>query len=81
MTLLYLNKFPVLDPFFSFTFSLFFAESTKNETITKFLQLCLFPRCVFSAIDAVYCARFVELVHQQKTPNFCTLLCYDRVSL
>uniref|UniRef100_A0A673M3X3 THO complex subunit 2 n=1 Tax=Sinocyclocheilus rhinocerous TaxID=307959 RepID=A0A673M3X3_9TELE len=55
------------------------AKSTKNETITKFLQLCIFPRCVFSAIDAVYCARFVELVHQQKTPNFCTLLCYDRV--
>uniref|UniRef100_A0A668AZA5 THO complex subunit 2 n=1 Tax=Myripristis murdjan TaxID=586833 RepID=A0A668AZA5_9TELE len=55
------------------------ARSTKNETITKFLQLCLFPRCIFSAIDAVYCARFVELVHQQKTPNFCTLLCYDRV--
>lgn len=54
-------------------------ESTKNETITKFLQLCLFPRCIFSSIDAVYCARFVELVHQQKTPNFCTLLCYDRV--
>ena len=57
-----------------------FLESTKNETITKFLQLCIFPRCIFSAIDAVYCARFVELVHQQKTPNFSTLLCYDRVS-
>uniref|UniRef100_A0A452VJW3 THO complex subunit 2 n=1 Tax=Ursus maritimus TaxID=29073 RepID=A0A452VJW3_URSMA len=56
-----------------------FLESTKNETITKFLQLCIFPRCIFSAIDAVYCARFVELVHQQKTPNFSTLLCYDRV--
>uniref|UniRef100_A0A2K6N0V8 THO complex subunit 2 n=1 Tax=Rhinopithecus bieti TaxID=61621 RepID=A0A2K6N0V8_RHIBE len=51
----------------------------QNETITKFLQLCIFPRCIFSAIDAVYCARFVELVHQQKTPNFSTLLCYDRV--
>uniref|UniRef100_A0A8C0GI88 THO complex subunit 2 n=1 Tax=Chelonoidis abingdonii TaxID=106734 RepID=A0A8C0GI88_CHEAB len=55
------------------------ARSTKNETITKFLQLCIFPRCIFSAIDAVYCAHFVELVHQQKTPNFSTLLCYDRV--
>ncbi|XP_012873529.1 PREDICTED: THO complex subunit 2 [Dipodomys ordii] len=54
------------------------AKSTKNETITKFLQLCIFPRCIFSAIDAVYCARFVELVHEQKTPNFSTLLCYDR---
>ncbi|XP_016063723.1 PREDICTED: THO complex subunit 2-like [Miniopterus natalensis] len=55
------------------------AKSTKNETITKFLQLCIFPRCIFSAIDAIYCARFVELVHQQKTTNFSTLLCYDRV--
>ncbi|XP_073455534.1 THO complex subunit 2 [Aquarana catesbeiana] len=55
------------------------ARSTKNETITKFLQLCIFPRCIFSSIDAVYCARFVELVHLQKTPNFSTLLCYDRV--
>ncbi|XP_051824481.1 THO complex subunit 2-like [Antechinus flavipes] len=55
------------------------AKSTKNETITKFLQLCLFPRCIFSAIDALYCSHFVELVHQQKTPNFSTLLCYDRV--
>ncbi|XP_059959819.1 THO complex subunit 2-like [Mesoplodon densirostris] len=55
------------------------AKSTKNETITKFLQLCIFPRCIFSAIDAVYCARFVELVHQQKTPKFSTLLCSDRV--
>uniref|UniRef100_G1QCD4 THO complex subunit 2 n=1 Tax=Myotis lucifugus TaxID=59463 RepID=G1QCD4_MYOLU len=55
------------------------AKSRPKETITKFLQLCIFPRCIFSAIDAVYCARFVELVHQQKTPNFSTLLCYDRV--
>ncbi|XP_069749018.1 THO complex subunit 2 isoform X5 [Narcine bancroftii] len=55
------------------------AKSTKNETITKFLQLCIFPRCIFSAIDAVYCAKFVELVHELKTPNFSTLLCYDRV--
>ncbi|KAK2490112.1 hypothetical protein MC885_011648 [Smutsia gigantea] len=54
-------------------------KPAKNETITKFLQLCVFPRCIFSAIDAVYCARFVELVHQQKTPNFSILLCYDRV--
>ncbi|XDB66718.1 hypothetical protein ABFV05_020334 [Capra hircus] len=42
------------------------AKSTKNETVTNFLQLCIFPRYIFSAID--------------KTPNFSTLLCYDRVS-
>ncbi|XP_063970178.1 THO complex subunit 2-like [Lytechinus pictus] len=57
----------------------FTARSTKNETITQFLQLCVFPRCCFSASDALYCAKFVLTVHKLKTPNFSTLLCYDRV--
>lgn len=56
------------------------AKSAKNETITRFLQLCLFPRCTFTSIDAVYCAKFVHVIHMLKTPNFSTLLCYDRVS-
>ncbi|XP_071787081.1 THO complex subunit 2-like isoform X1 [Asterias amurensis] len=57
----------------------FTARSTKNETITQFLQLCIFPRCCFTASDALYCAKFVLTVHQLKTSNFSTLLCYDRV--
>lgn len=28
----------------------------------------------------MYCAKFVHLIHTLKTPNFSTLLCYDRVS-
>lgn len=56
------------------------ARSAKNETITRFLQLCLFPRCTFTQIDAIYCATFVHTIHMLKTPNFSTLLCYDRVS-
>ncbi|CRK88716.1 CLUMA_CG002522, isoform A [Clunio marinus] len=54
-------------------------RSVKNETIPKFLQLCLFPRCTFTALDAVYCAKFVHIIHNLKTPNFSTLLCYDRI--
>ena len=60
----------------------FFSRSpkmAKNETITAFLQLCLFPRCVFTASDAIYCAKFVQVIHNLKTPNFSTLLCFDRV--
>lgn len=56
------------------------AKSAKNETITRFLQLCIFPRCTFTAVDAVYCAKFVHTIHMLKTQNFSTLLCYDRVS-
>jgi len=55
------------------------AKSAKNETITQFLQLCLFPRCVFTMPDAMYCAKFVQTIHNLKTPNFSTLLCYDRL--
>lgn len=55
------------------------AKTAKNETITQFLQLCLFPRCTFTALDALYCARFVQTIHSLKTANFSTLLCYDRV--
>ncbi|CAO1439091.1 unnamed protein product [Diamesa hyperborea] len=55
------------------------AKSAKNETITQFLQLCLFPRCSFTALDAVYCAKFVNTIHSLRTPNFSTLLCYDKI--
>ncbi|XP_025831929.1 THO complex subunit 2 [Agrilus planipennis] len=54
-------------------------KSAKNETITRFLQLCLFPRCTFTAVDAIYCAKFVHTIHMLKTANFSTLLCYDRL--
>lgn len=55
------------------------AKAAKNETITQFLQLCLFPRCIFTMADAMYCAKFVHTIHSLKTSNFSTLLCYDRL--
>ncbi|KAK3925484.1 THO complex subunit 2 [Frankliniella fusca] len=55
------------------------AKAAKNETITQFLQLCLFPRCIFTMADAMYCAKFVHTIHSLKTANFSTLLCYDRL--
>ncbi|KAH3839564.1 hypothetical protein DPMN_112996, partial [Dreissena polymorpha] len=57
----------------------FVSRATKNETITQFLQLCIFPRCCFTASDAVYCAEFIHILHSLKTPNFSTLICYDRI--
>ncbi|XP_061165363.1 THO complex subunit 2-like isoform X2 [Saccostrea echinata] len=59
--------------------SWFISRSTKNETITQFLQLCIFPRCCFTASDAVYCAKFIHILHDLKTPNFSTLICCDRI--
>ncbi len=55
-------------------------NKTKNETITEFLQLCIFSRCLFTEIDAIYCAKFIQTIHSLKTPNFSTIICYDRVT-
>ncbi|XP_020090049.1 THO complex subunit 2 isoform X2 [Ananas comosus] len=39
----------------------------------EFLQRCIFPRCVFSMPDAVYCAMFVHTLHSLGTPFFNTV--------
>lgn len=56
-------------------------ETTVNkmDVTTHFLQYCLFPRCKWSASDALFCAKFVHLLHCLKTPNFSTLICFDRI--
>ncbi|CAF5004180.1 unnamed protein product, partial [Rotaria sp. Silwood1] len=56
---------------------LFAGNKTKAETITEFLQLCIFPRCLLSEIDALYCADFMRVIHDLVTPNFSTIICYD----
>ena len=53
------------------------AETQKHATMI--LQMCLFPRSCFTAPDAVYCAKFLLTIHSLKTPNFSSLICYDRV--
>ncbi|XP_048243407.1 THO complex subunit 2-like [Haliotis rufescens] len=54
-------------------------EGSKSEAITEVLQLCIFPRCCFTASDAVFCAKFIHVLHELKTPHFSTLICYDRI--
>ncbi|XP_068660653.1 THO complex subunit 2-like isoform X2 [Aristolochia californica] len=39
----------------------------------EFLQRCIFPRCIFSMLDAVYCAMFVHTLHSLGTPFFNTV--------
>ncbi|XP_054160183.1 THO complex subunit 2-like [Oppia nitens] len=57
----------------------FQSKVAKMEMTTQFLQHCLFPRCKFAASDALFCAKFVHLLHVLQTPNFSTLICYDRI--
>ncbi|CAH8568858.1 unnamed protein product [Heterobilharzia americana] len=53
--------------------------ATKTDTITQFLQLCIYPRVCFTAADAIYAAQFMHVLHQLKTARFSTLICLDRI--
>ena len=57
------------------------ANESAAESMNQFLQHCIFPRCVFTPADAVYCAKFVQHTHAQGTPFFSTLQYYDKVRI
>ena len=53
-------------------------ESAKVGPIL--MQLMIFPRCAFTSMDSIYCAKFLLLLHRIKLPNFYSLICFDKVN-
>uniref|UniRef100_A0A1X7TAJ4 THO complex subunitTHOC2 C-terminal domain-containing protein n=1 Tax=Amphimedon queenslandica TaxID=400682 RepID=A0A1X7TAJ4_AMPQE len=51
----------------------------KSRTLNRLLQLCIFPRCRFTTLDAIYCAKFIQTLHILETPNFSTILLLDKL--
>lgn len=51
----------------------------RNSIISSVLQNCVRPRLGFSGEDAMYCAKFLLLLHDLGTPNFNTLRALDIV--
>ncbi|KRZ77828.1 THO complex subunit 2 [Trichinella papuae] len=56
----------------------FYSKSPRTSLVSQMVQACLFPRCVFHEADAFYCVKFIETCHLMKTPNFPTLVFFDR---
>jgi len=52
----------------------------RNLTVTRFLQYCIFPRCFASGIDALYCAKFIDTIHNLGTPWFSVIHFYDQIT-
>ena len=50
---------------------------SHGNTVGRLVEQCVFPRCVFSHADAMYCARFVERLHLLDTPYFATVQHYN----
>eukprot|EP00043_Microstomoeca_roanoka_P003384 m.43460 g.43460 ORF g.43460 m.43460 type:complete len:1411 (+) comp12040_c0_seq1:86-4318(+) len=54
-------------------------HTLKSAVVTEFLRLCIYPRCFFSAADALYCAKFAQLLHEMRTPSWSTVLYFNYV--
>jgi THO complex subunit 2 len=53
--------------------------TAQKSMIQHFIQHCILPRCSFSAVDAIYCAKFATLLHTLKTTNWSTVLYFDKL--
>src|SRR5690606_35735762 len=52
-----------------------------SKTQWSILQYCIYPRILISSVDALYCAKFIELLHNLNTKYFSSiLLIYNIVS-
>jgi len=61
----------------------FFVEESSDAmmSMSTFLSACVNPRCMQSPDDALYCAKFIFLLHEVETPGFHTLHLLDRMFL
>jgi THO complex subunit 2 len=50
-----------------------------QEAIEAFFQYCILPRCMSSDPDALFCAKFIELVHNLASPFFSTVFFLESV--
>jgi THO complex subunit 2 len=57
----------------------FIGSANRYDIIHHLIQYCIYPRCIFSANDAKFCAKFMSLMHSLGTANFSSLTLYDRV--
>ncbi len=53
--------------------------TNRGASVPKFLELCLFPRCAMTSLDAVYCAKFVHMLYTLNTPYFNFIHFYNEV--
>jgi THO complex subunit 2 len=51
----------------------FTAFTNKDQIVSVILQVCVFPRLLHSFEDALYCAKFVHMLHSIAAPDFFTL--------
>ncbi|KAI9098577.1 transcription factor/nuclear export subunit protein 2-domain-containing protein [Phlyctochytrium arcticum] len=57
----------------------FETSANRSDIINTMIQYCLQPRCVQSPADAMFCAKFIIIMHSLGTPNIPIATLYDRI--
>jgi Transcription factor/nuclear export subunit protein 2 len=55
----------------------FVSDQVSSAAAMVFFVRCIYPRCMLGPDDAMFCAHFVSLLHQNATPGFSTLHYFD----
>lgn len=53
--------------------------AARRHQTRAFLGSCILPRAIHSPLDAMFCARFIILLHEIGTPNFSCLTFFDKL--
>ncbi|KAJ9083229.1 THO2 plays a role in transcriptional elongation [Entomophthora muscae] len=57
-----------------------FAPGTDPKAlVTILVENCILQRCIVSGLDAMFCAKFLIMLHTQKTPGFSLVLAIDHI--
>lgn len=60
-----------------------FCENSTYDNVylesRRFVQHCPFARCILTAYDAIYSARFMLYLHELRVENYPTIICLDRL--
>ncbi|KAL5032135.1 hypothetical protein BDV3_000726 [Batrachochytrium dendrobatidis] len=57
----------------------FAQNNRRSEAIHVILEMCLYPRALLSPSDAIYCGKFISLIHSLGTMNLSTVSLYDNI--
>lgn len=54
-------------------------EAGRGQQTSSFIQTCILPRVLFSESDAIYCAKLIIILHQQRITLFQSLVFIDKL--
>ncbi|KAG0214662.1 THO complex subunit 2 [Mortierella sp. GBA30] len=53
--------------------------SERQDVISQVIQHCIYPRAILSNLDALFCAKFIQILHSIGTSDLSTLTLYDKI--